>query len=346
MEWIHDLVLRDDTPETWATRREEIRGRIAAVLGDLPDEKVPLEVEIIEEEQKEGYLQRKIEYSVEPDDRVRAYLLVPDDLEGAAPAVMCLHGTSDPGKLSMLGLGHSKDWAYATELAQRGYVTMAPDCIPQGERQTPGPVWHDTSEWYATHPGRTIEGKHLWDHMRAVDLAAGLPEVDSERIASMGLSMGGRSTHYLAAFDERVAAAVIVCGIIPHTGNFRLFWARTKGNPLPTVREHVMQQSGRPGERQLPFEKHELTALIAPRPVFLISPFNDGPCVRTDQISIMAHRIFEVYRLLGADANLMRFVHGDGHTTTPYVREMIYRWLDMQLGQRSRNRTDESRRKR
>ncbi len=59
--------------------------------------------------------------------------------------------------------------------------------------------------------------------------------------------------------------------------------------------------------------------------------FNDGPCVRTDQISTMAHRVFEVYRLLGADANLMRFVHGDGHTTTPYVRELIYSWLDMHL---------------
>ncbi len=333
MEWIHDLVLRDDTPETWARRSGEIRGRIAALLGDMPEERVPAEMEVLEEEQRDGYVQRKIEYFVEADDRVRAFLLTPDDIREPGPAVMCLHGTSNPGKLAMLGLGRSEDMAYAVELAQRGYVTIAPDCMPQGERQTPGPDWHDASEWYAKHPGRTIEGKHLWDHMRAVDLVGEMPEVDERRIASMGLSMGGRSTHYLAAFDERIAAAVIVCGIIPLTGDFRMFWEKPKMkmNPLPGVREYVMEKSRRIGERQLPFEKHELTALIAPRPVFLISPFNDGPCVRTDQISTMAHRVFEVYRLLGADANLMRFVHGDGHATTPYVREMIYGWLDMHL---------------
>ena len=104
-----------------------------------------------------------------------------------------------------------------------------------------------------------------------------------------------------------------------------MFRRRSKWDPLPSVREYVEKHS------RLPFEKHELTSLIAPRPLLLVSPANDGPCLRTDQVSTMAHRVFEVYRLLGKDSNWSRLVHGDGHDTTPYVRNIMYGWLDLHM---------------
>jgi len=325
MDWIHDLVLRDDTPEIWAQRREVIKQRIAGILGPLPDEKIPLEVETLEEEQCEGYVRKKIEYSTEDWERARAYLLIPKERRGPLPAVLCFHGTGAPGKATVMGMTESANRAYAPELAQRGYVTLAPDVITMGERVLPGAEPLDTAPFYERFPDRTVEGKNLWDHLRAVDLLAGLPEVDASRIGAMGHSLGGRSTHYLAAFDERIACAAISCGIIPYTGHYRMFWRHSPWDPLRAVREYIEKYS------RLPFEKHEITSLIAPRPLMLISPANDGPCLRTDQISTMAHRVFEVYRLLGKDRNFARFVHGDGHDTTPYVRRVIYGWLDLHL---------------
>ena len=325
MEWIHDLVLRDDTPEDWLHRRERIRARIAGVLGPTPDEKVPLDVEVLEEETCDGYVRRKITYATESWDRVPAYLLIPEDADTPRPAVLCFHGTGAPGKAFVMGMTERQNRAYAPELAQRGYVTLAPDVIAMGERVLPGAEALDVAPFYERFPGRTVEAKNLWDHRCAVDLLASLPEVDAGRIGAMGHSLGGRSTHYLAAFDERVASAVISCGIIPMGTYTDLFRQRNKWDPFPTRRTYI-QEHGR-----LPFEKHEITALVAPRPLMLISPANDGPCPRTDQISIMAHRVFEVYRLLGKDANLARYVHGDGHDTTPFVRKIMYGWLDLHL---------------
>ena len=325
MDWIHDLVLPDDTPDTWRRRRGAIRERIAGLLGPLPSEKVPLDVETLEEEACEGYVRRKIEYSTESWERARAYLLIPTGTSGPAPAVLCFHGTGAPGKATVMGMTERANRAYAPELAQRGYVALAPDVITMGERVLPGAEPLDTAPFYERFPDRTVEGKNLWDHMCAVDLLESLPEVDGSRIGAMGHSLGGRSTHYLAAFDERIACAAISCGIIPYTGHYRLFWHRSKWDPLRAVREHIQKHS------RLPFEKHEITSLIAPRPMMLLSPANDGPCLRTDQLSTMAHRVFEVYRLLGQDSHFARLVHGDGHDTTPYVRGIIYGWLDLHL---------------
>ncbi len=325
MEWIHDLVLRDDTPETWTRRREQMKARIASILGPFPEQTVPLATEVIEEQRCEGYTQRKIEFSTEAWDRARAYLLIPDAGARPLPAVLCFHGTTGAGKSLVMGMTDRANRAYAPELAREGYVTLAPDDIGMGEHLLPGAGQKDTRPFYERFPDRTIEGKRLWDHMRALDLLSGLPEVDAGRIGAFGHSMGGRSTHYLAAFDERVACAVISCGLTPFTGNFRLFRTHPAHDPLPTVRQYILEHG------RLPFEKHELTGLIAPRPLMLVSPANDGPNPRTDLVSVMAHRVFEVYRLLGKDRNFARLVHGDGHDTTPYVRRIIYGWFDLHL---------------
>ena len=48
--------------------------------------------------------------------------------------------------------------------------------------------------------------------MRALDLLQTLPRVDPARIGSIGHSLGGHNTLFLAAFDQRIKAAVSNCG--------------------------------------------------------------------------------------------------------------------------------------
>ena len=51
-------------------------------------------------------------------------------------------------------------------------------------------------------------GKMLWDAQRALDLLAAWPGVDAARLGVIGHSLGAKQTLYVAAFDERVQAAV------------------------------------------------------------------------------------------------------------------------------------------
>lgn len=324
MEWIRDLVLPDDTPEMWAARRAGIEDKIREVLGPCPDRVPPLDVETIEERVQPAYVQRKIEYTVETGDRARAFLLIPHELRERAPAVLCLHETAAEGKLRVMGMTGKEDLAYAPELALRGTIALAPDIVSTGERVFPGAAPLDTKPFYERFPGRTVEAKNLWDHMRAVDLLQSLPEVDGARIGAIGHSLGGRSTHYLAAFDRRVVCAVMSCGICPHASYYRLFRQRSAYDPLPTRRTYIEAHN------RLPYEKHELMALIAPRPLLIVTPAND-PERRHDEVSEMAHKVFEVYRLLGEPSHFARLLHGFGHNTPPFVRGVMLDWLAQHL---------------
>ena len=51
--------------------------------------------------------------------------------------------------------------------------------------------------------------KGIVNHMRAVDVLQSLSEVDPTRIGSIGHSLGGHNTLFVAAFDERVKAMSI-----------------------------------------------------------------------------------------------------------------------------------------
>jgi hypothetical protein len=50
-------------------------------------------------------------------------------------------------------------------------------------------------------------GERTWDALRCLDYVVTLPEVDPQRLAVAGLSLGGETAMYVAALDERVKAA-------------------------------------------------------------------------------------------------------------------------------------------
>jgi hypothetical protein len=121
------------TTDDWARRREEVLAGMQAVMGRLPgDEKqCPLDMRVEEEADCGTYLRRLVTYASEPGSRVPAYLLVPKAAlrsEGERfPAVLCLHGTDDVvGHGTVVGLGGKPNRQYAAELAERGYVALAP----------------------------------------------------------------------------------------------------------------------------------------------------------------------------------------------------------------------------
>ena len=122
----------------WETRRGHILANMQVVMGKLPGEskRVPLDVKQLEETKLDGGLVRqKISYQTEPDDRVHAYLFLPAGEPQKRAAILCLHQTTNIGKDEPSGLGGNPNLHYALHLAQRGYVTLAPDYPSFGEHQ-------------------------------------------------------------------------------------------------------------------------------------------------------------------------------------------------------------------
>ena len=121
------------TPDDWKHRRRDILLGMQEMMGTLPEEKGSLVVRTLSTTDTDRYRREKIEYQYEPDDRVPAYLLVPQNLRRKVPGIICLHQTVQIGKDEPAALGGSPNLHYADELARRGYVCLVPDYPSLGE---------------------------------------------------------------------------------------------------------------------------------------------------------------------------------------------------------------------
>jgi hypothetical protein len=118
--------------EEWAIRRAHILANMQKVMGPLPDAnfRVALDLEVISIVELEKYTRKLIAYNVDPTDRVETYLLIPHELAQKQAAIVAMHQTTSPnslGKDNAVGLGGEESGPYAKELAERGYIVIAPD---------------------------------------------------------------------------------------------------------------------------------------------------------------------------------------------------------------------------
>jgi acetyl esterase/lipase len=130
----NNQVLPVRSTDDWLNRRREIVAGMRAVMGKLPgrEKRCPLDMKVKEEVDCGSYVRRLVTYQSEPDSRVPAYLLVPKAVLAGngkhAPAILCLHGTDNVvGHGVVVGIGKKPNRQYASELAERGYVTLAPN---------------------------------------------------------------------------------------------------------------------------------------------------------------------------------------------------------------------------
>lgn len=289
------------------------------VMGPLPasTRSVPLDLAVIAEERLPGCARLAITYAAEPGDRVPAYLLLPERRRGdRAPALLCPHQTTAIGKGEPAGVGGDADLHYALELAQRGYVTLAPDYPGFGENRT-----DPYALGYAS-----ASRKGVYNHMRALDLLQSLPEVDPERIGAIGHSLGGHNSLFLAAFDPRARVVVTSCGF---TSFARYFGGDLSGWSRRGYMPRIASVYGK-DPRRMPFDFGDILAALAPRPVFINAPLHD------DNFDVVG--VWEclevarpVYVRAGAEERL-RAVHPDiGHAFPPEVRQEAYAFIDRWL---------------
>ena len=300
------------TKADWEVRRAHILGHLQEVMGPLPgaERRVPLDLEVLETHDERNYTRQKIRYAVEPGDRVPAWLLVPKHRKAKAPAMLCLHQTTKIGKDEPVGLGGKPNLSYAKELAELGYVALAPDYPNFGERKL------DVYELgYAS-----ASMKGIWDHLRAVDLLASLDEVDPEKIGVIGHSLGGHNAIFVALFDPRLKAVVSSCGFnsFPYYYKGNITGWSHKGY-MPRLKEVYGLDL-----KKVPFDFPELIGALAPRAFFSNSPLRDAN-FDVEGVKVCVEAAKPVYERLGHP----EVVYPDAeHDFPPEQRRAAYQFLD------------------
>ncbi len=254
----------DGYAQVLADWKARCRARLDAMLGPMPG-RVPLRLETLESVECDGYRRDKVVFDTEVTMSVPAYVLVPHGRVAPGPAILAVHGHG-PGKSEAVGLERTgtPNADYAHQLARRGYVVLAPDLRCFGERLDWNPDDHyacDTNLVHAVMAGLNPLAQNLWDLARALDVLEAHALVDPTRIGMAGLSYGGTVTLFLAAIDERVAAAVV-------SGYFSS-WAEAHKMPWNMCGSQVLP--GMLGR----LEHVDLGALISPRPLLIESGTHD-----------------------------------------------------------------------
>jgi dienelactone hydrolase len=314
----------------WGVRRAHILAGMERAMGELPgpSRRVPLDVKVLSEEDTPHYVRKKITYAADPGiasggggvDRVPAFLLIPKNLKGPAPAMLCLHPTSPLGKAQIAGLGGQPTRFYAHELAERGYVCLVPDYPSFGDYK------YDFKTDGKAYASGTM--KAIWNNIRGLDLLESLPEVNADRIGAIGHSLGGHNALFTAAFDQRIRAVVTSCG-------FNAFAHYYGGNLKGWTSDRYMPRiAGEFGSdpAKMPFDFHEVLAAMAPRPVFINAPKGDANFAVAGVEDAVAAAA-KVYALRKASDRLHVVYPEGGHDFPDAVRHEAYKWLDAQLKQ-------------
>jgi hypothetical protein len=316
------------TTEDWLKRRAEILASMQSVMGQLPgrEKRCPLDMKVEDEVDCGSYVRRLVTYASEPGSRVPAYLLIPKAvLRGdgqRAPAVLCLHGTDNTvGHGVVVGLGDRPNRQYASELAERGYVTLAPN-YPLLARYQPD---LKALGWESG----TL--KAVWDNIRGLDLLDSLPFVKPGAFGTIGHSLGGHNSVYTAVFDDRIKVVVSSCGLdsfLDYYNGDEKVWLPEKGWTQTRYMPRLRDYRGR--LQDIPFDFHELIGALAPRPVLIIAPLKDSN-FRAESVDRIVDTARQVYTLYGLPDRL-RVEHPDcNHDFPREMREMAYESFDSVL---------------
>lgn len=300
-------------PPAEPERRADLLARVVAVMGQLPngaatagDLVVDLAVPRI------GYTRLRIRYPTPDGDLVPAWLLVPA-ADGPHPAALCLHQSTALGKDEPAGIAGNPQLWYARELAEEGWVTLAPDYPGFGDYRI-----DPYAMGYASASMKAIR-----NNIAAVDVLVRRFDVDPTRIAAIGHSLGGHNAIFTAVFDRRIGAVVSSCG-------FTSFGCYRNGDLSGWAhRGYMPRLASQYGldPAQVPFDFDELIGALAPTAFLAVAPTGDDnfdvggvrECMRLAACA---------YERAGVPDRLRALHPEGGHEFAAPARAAAYRFLD------------------
>ena len=274
---------------------------------------------MIGEEEREGYVLERLVLELNGIEPVPAYLVRPKEASGPVPVILYNHahgGDYVLGKDELLvGRKQLQQPPYAELLTGMGYAALCIDAWAFGERRgrSEGEIVRQML-W----SGQVMWGMMVFDSLRAVDYLVTRPEIDPERIGTLGLSMGSTMAWWVAALEPRVKVCVDICcltdfeALIAH----RSLEAHSMYYYVPGLLKH--------------FTTAQINALIAPRAHLSLAGIYD-PLTPPDGLDRIDAELREVYAAAGAADAWRLSRYPCGHLETAAMRAEITDFLQTWL---------------
>jgi dienelactone hydrolase len=259
------------------------------------------------------------------------------------PVVICLHGT-----------GGSKDAEAIKSLLYRfsklGFMGVAIDARYHGERVNTVPghnnyveaiikAWQNKDSEHQQHPFFFDTVYDLW---RLTDYLTTRPDVESERIGMMGISMGGIETWMAASVDTRIKVAVPVISVQSFQWSLDNDRWQGRARTIWDAHEQAAKDLGDTGvnrenvrvlwNKLLPgilneFDCPSMIRLFAPRPLLILNTEKDPNCPLAGaqlafNAATNAYRSENVLDKLQIDVEPK-----EPHRFTPKHIEMMFDWF-------------------
>ena len=333
--------------------KKAARAKVLECMMTPPKAAAAWDMEVLGEEQRDGYKAQKIAFNINAYSRITAYLLIPDG-KGPFPTVNALHDhgahlfigkekmirpfftpeeQDAPAKQALCQeiLDDADAWArqlydnqYVGDyLAKHGYVVFSADAPMWGERGRKEGVDRNKYDLIAGNMmmlGRDLSAFMTYDDISSTEFLASLPMVDAKRIGCVGCSMGAYRSWMLSALSDRIKAGASVCWMITTDAQLtRRFGRKENGgfaNCIPGLRQYL--------------DYPHIASLACPKPMLFINGTKDKlfpvPGVK-DAFSEM----HQVWKSQGADNLLDTELWDIPHSCGLKAQEKMLEFLDKNL---------------
>ena len=333
--------------------KKAARAKVFECMMTPPKAAAAWNMEVLGEEQRDGYKAQKIAFNINAYSRITAYLLIPDG-KGPFPTVNALHDHGAHlfiGKEKMIRpfftqeeqdapekqalcqeiLDDADAWArqlydnqYVGDyLARHGYVVFSADAPMWGERGRKEGVDRNKYDLIAGNMmmlGRDLSAFMTYDDISSTEFLASLPMVDAKRIGCVGCSMGAYRSWMLSALSDRIKAGASICWMITTDAQLtRRFGRKENGgfaNCIPGLRQYL--------------DYPHIASLACPKPMLFINGTKDKlfPVPGVKDAFAEMHK---VWKSQGADNLLDTELWDIPHSCGLKAQEKMLEFLDKNL---------------
>jgi Dienelactone hydrolase family len=187
---------------------EKRRSQLIELLGER-SESENLSAQLISVEKRQGYVLECLMLHLNDIETVPAYFAKPLNAVEPLPTVIFNHshgGNFEQGKEELLTSStYLQSPSFVEEIIGLGFAVCSIDMW--GFNQRKGKQESELVKEMLLD-GQTLWGMRIFDNMALIDYLETRSDVDHTRIATIGMSMGGLMSWWLAALDERIKVTV------------------------------------------------------------------------------------------------------------------------------------------
>jgi dienelactone hydrolase len=162
--------------------------------------------------------------------------------------------------------------------------------------------------------GFTWGGVLAWDDIRTIDYLQTRPEVNPNRIACVGLSVGGYRSTFLAALDPRIKAACVAG------------WMTSWRDLIPGFEHHTMISGVTPGLLKY-LDYPDVGSLTIPNPLMVVHGWRDTLFPTQGVLSALS-TLRQCYEAAGKPERFATYTFDGPHKFPARAQQLMLEWFN------------------